>query len=92
MKKRAFITLLMMVSANTLAETKALLRVSALSSNAPSFQSNGSSHQRFDGEHLALSQAVIDTSLLIGNNWHIHAVANAYSDGEQQLGIKPTLS
>lgn len=87
MKKRAFITLLMVVSANAVAETKALLRVSALSNNTPSFQSNGISHQRFDGEHLALSQAVIDTSLLIGTNWHVNAVANAYSDGEQQLGI-----
>lgn len=73
---------------HALSETQLLLRASLVSGDdAESFQRMGTSHQRFDSETLALAQGVLAIDALLTNNWQLHAVANAYSDGEQKLGI-----
>ena len=70
------------------ADTRILVRGSLVAhNNTNSFQQNGISHQRFENQNLALSQAIIAYSTMLTNNWQLHGVANAYSDGDQKIGI-----
>lgn len=55
--------------------------------SSASFQQHGVSHQRFDGDGIHLSQAVLSTEYQLKNDWSIAGVLNAYSDGEQRAGI-----
>ena len=69
-------------------QTRVLIRANLIANNGnDSFQAHGTSHQRFNHQTLALSQAVISYSAVLTNDWQIHGVANAYSDGEQKIGI-----
>lgn len=75
-------------SITSYAETDFILRGTwALKENTPSFQDFGQNHQRFDGDGLHLSQAVISTSQRLSNSWTLSGVLNAYSDGEERLNF-----
>ena len=75
-------------SKTSYAETDFILRGTwALKENTPSFQDFGQNHQRFDGDGLHLSQAVISTSQRLSNSWTLSGVLNAYSDGEERLNF-----
>ncbi|MCZ8531066.1 hypothetical protein [Alteromonas sp. PRIM-21] len=70
------------------AETDFLLRGTwALKENKQSFQDFGQSHQRFEGDGLHLSQAIISTNQRLSNNWTLSGILNAYSDGEERLNF-----
>ena len=70
------------------AETDFLLRGAwVLKENTQSFQGFGQNHQRFDGDGLHLSQAVISTKQRLSDNWTLSGVLNAYSDGEERLNF-----
>lgn len=75
-------------SITSYAETDFILRGTwALKENTPSFQDFGQNHQRFDGDGLHLSQAVISTNQRLSNSWTLSGVLNAYSDGEERLNF-----
>ena len=70
------------------AETDFLLRGSwTLKENTQSFQDFGQNHQRFEGDGLHLSQAVISTNLRLFDDWTLSGVLNTYSDGEERLNF-----
>lgn len=70
------------------AEINLLVRASAVAqSDETSFQSWGVSHQRFDNNDIALSQALLSFDTLVTDDWYIHGVFNGYSDGEEKLGF-----
>ncbi|MFZ8199409.1 hypothetical protein [Alteromonas portus] len=55
--------------------------------NTQSFQNFGRNHQRYDGNGVHLSQAVISTDQRLTNDWTLSGVLNAYSDGEERLNF-----
>lgn len=70
------------------AETDFLLRGTwALKENTQSFQNFGQNHQRFDGDGLHLSQAIISTQQRLSDDWTLSGVLNTYSDGEERLNF-----
>ena len=70
------------------AETDFLLRGTwALKENTQSFQDFGQNHQRFEGDGLHLSQAVISTNQRLFDDWTLSGALNAYSDGEERLNV-----
>ncbi|QDG39933.1 hypothetical protein FJN14_16295 [Alteromonas mediterranea] len=70
------------------AETNFLLRGTwALKENTQSFQDFGQNHQRFEGDGLRLSQAVISTNQRLFDDWTLSGALNAYSDGEERLNV-----
>ncbi len=83
------LTLLSFVfSITSYAETDFILRGTwALKENTQSFQDFGQNHQRFDGDGLHLSQAIISTNQRLSNSWTLSGVLNAYSDGEERLNF-----
>ena len=58
-----------------------------LQENTQSFQNFGRNHQRYDGNGVHLSQAVISTDQRLTNDWTLSGVLNAYSDGEERLNF-----
>ncbi|WP_334060777.1 hypothetical protein [Alteromonas sp. S005] len=75
-------------SITSYAETDFILRGTwALKENTQSFQDFGQNHQRFDGDGLHLSQAIISTNQRLSNSWTLSGVLNAYSDGEERLNF-----
>ena len=75
-------------SVTALAKTDVLLRTTlSAQDNTASFQQHGVSHQRFDGDGIHLSQAMLSTEHQLTNDWFIAGVLNAYSDGERRAGI-----
>lgn len=77
-----------MISGWALAETTVVVRGSVVTPRENvSFQQNGASHQRFSDSGLHLSQAVLASNIQLSNSWQLSGVANAYDDGEQQIGI-----
>ena len=82
----AFLSLSCALSA--VAKTEVLIRGTyTAQDNAASFQQKGISHQRFDGDGIHLSQAVISSEHQVTNNWSVAGVLNAYSDGERRAGL-----
>lgn len=73
---------------SAMAKTDVLLRGTySEQSNTASFQQQGVSHQRFDGDGIHLSQAVLASEYQLANDWSVAGVLNGYSDGEQRAGI-----
>ena len=73
---------------SAMAKTDVLIRGTySAQDDATSFQQKGTSHQRFDGDGIHLSQAVLATEQQVTNDWSIAGVLNAYSDGERRAGI-----
>ncbi|MFC3094877.1 hypothetical protein DRW07_18150 [Alteromonas sediminis] len=65
-----------------------VIRLSSVSNNAqPSFFDKGNGIFRSDGNDLLLSQAILSTQVDVGKSLVLHSVANAYSDGDKQLGL-----
>lgn len=88
MLKRCILIVFCFISFHAFSETRLLLRGNVISAeNADTFQTNDVSHQRFENNALALSQAVLVYDGMLNNDWKLHAVANGYSDGEQKIGI-----
>lgn len=85
---KAFLLLAVLLSVPLHAETTLLLRGEVISQDSDtSFQQQGVSHQRFDDNTLQLSQAILSTNFQLNNNWKLHGVFNAYSDGEKKVGF-----
>jgi hypothetical protein len=88
MLSRCIFVVFCFINFHAFSDTRLLLRGSILSAdNADTFQTNGASHQRFENNAVALSQAVLAYNKVLSDNWQFHAVANGYSDGEQKLGV-----
>ncbi|GFD83252.1 hypothetical protein KUL118_61140 [Tenacibaculum sp. KUL118] len=84
----ALAKLLLTFSIPIYAETDILVRGTwALQENTQSFQAFGINHQRFDGDGLHLSQAIISTEQRLSNAWTLSGVLNAYRDGEERLNF-----
>ena len=77
-----------MISKGVLADTTLLVRSSVVTPpENTGFQQNGLSHQRFSGNGIQLSQAVLTSDIQLSNSWQLSGVVNGYEDGEQHLGI-----
>ena len=84
----ALAQLLLAFSISSYADTDILLRGTWTSQESPNgYQNFGTTHQRFDGNGLHLSQAVISTQQRLSNDWTLSGVLNAYSDGEERLNF-----
>lgn len=70
------------------AKLSGVVRASAVSNNAqPSFLDEGTGSFRSSNTDVLLSQALLVADIDIGKNMMFHGVANAYSDGDKQLGL-----
>ena len=70
------------------AETQMRLRTSFVAKDdLRSFQQMGTSHQRYEGNGVHLSQAIVAADIMLVDNWTAIGVINGYSDGEQKVGF-----
>ncbi|WP_273346728.1 hypothetical protein [Alteromonas australica] len=85
---KAFLLLAALLSVPLHAETTLLLRGEVISQDSgTSFQQQGVSHQRFNDNNLQLSQAILSADFQLNNDWKLQGVFNAYSDGEEKVGV-----
>ena len=87
---RKFISLaaILLLSTSAIAEVKGLIRLTGVNATGPdSYQDDGTGLFRYTDSDLVLSQALLSADFDLGADFSFHGVANAYSDGEQQLGF-----